>query len=298
MSSEHPSLSCPVCGAPLQKRSTAFCCENRHDFDIARQGYVNLLQPGHSSATGDDREMVAARTAFLESGTYAPFSDAVNRLCLCALSDLSCPAVIADAGCGEGYYTARLAKAFANAGHPARFFGLDLSKYACAHGAAAAKAERLPIQYAVCSLFHMPLFTASCDLLLNLFAPSAPEEFARIVRPGGFLCFAAPAADHLMELKALLYEQPYENKERIPVFPGFALRQTERVRFSFSLYEHRMALFRMTPYYFRTPRSGAQRLEALEAPMRVTGAVNVLLYERLAKEISATKTERTEHYEI
>ena len=206
--------------------------------------------------------------------------------------------MIADAGCGEGYYTARLAKAFANAGHPARFFGLDLSKYACAHGAAAAKAERLPIQYAVCSLFHMPLFTASCDLLLNLFAPSAAEEFARIVRPGGFLCFAAPAADHLMELKALLYEQPYENKERIPVFPGFALRQTERVRFSFSLYEHRMALFRMTPYYFRTPRSGAQRLEALEAPMRVTGAVNVLLYERLAKEIPATETERNEHYEI
>ena len=279
---EMPALRCPVCGAPLQKTQAAFCCERRHSFDLARQGYVNLLQPGHgAAATGDDRDMVAARTVFLESGAYAPFSDAVNRLCLSVLRPLGRQAVIADAGCGEGYYTGRLAQALERNQTAARLFAFDLSKYACAHGAKAARSQALPIQYAVCSLFHMPLAQNACDLLLNLFAPSAPEEFARVVRPGGFLCFATPAADHPMELKALLYEQPYENKEREPVFPGFALRHTEHVRFSFSLYEHRMALFRMTPYYFRTPRRGAERLEALPAPLAVTGAVNVLLYERL-----------------
>ena len=120
---------CPVCGNALEKREKQYICANGHSFDIARQGYVNLLtvQRRHSAHPGDTREQVASRREFLEGGFYAPISDALND----AAKRHGANGPILDVGCGEGYYSARLAKALG-----AELTGLDVSKEAVRWAAA------------------------------------------------------------------------------------------------------------------------------------------------------------------
>ena len=102
-------LICPICGLPLEKQDRQYTCNNRHGFDMARQGYVNLLtvQQKKSLHPGDTREQVLSRRSFLDGGFYQPIADA-----LCdAARELGAEGPIADIGCGEGYYSARLAEA-------------------------------------------------------------------------------------------------------------------------------------------------------------------------------------------
>ena len=91
-------LFCPICGKPLRKTDRALVCEDRHSFDIARQGYVNLLpvQQKHSKNPGDTREQVLSRRAFLEAGYYAPICDAL----IDAAKALHLTGPILDVGCG------------------------------------------------------------------------------------------------------------------------------------------------------------------------------------------------------
>ena len=108
-----PSLfRCPLCGSPLTREERGCICPARHSFDRAAAGYVHLLPPNrmHSKAPGDDREMVAARAAFLERGYYAPLRQALEELVLEASAHLEGP-VLLDSGCGEGYYTAGMFRA-------------------------------------------------------------------------------------------------------------------------------------------------------------------------------------------
>ena len=114
-----PSLfRCPLCGSPLTQEERGCICPARHSFDRAAAGYVHLLPPNrmHSKAPGDDREMVAARAAFLERGYYAPLRQALEELVLEASAHLEGP-VLLDSGCGEGYYTAGMFRALERAGH-------------------------------------------------------------------------------------------------------------------------------------------------------------------------------------
>ena len=102
-------LQCPICAASLQKKERTYGCDNGHCFDVARQGYIHLLpvQQKHSAQPGDTKEQVLARRAFLDGGFYAPIVQA-----LCALAQkYNCTGPILDAGCGEGYYSSRLADA-------------------------------------------------------------------------------------------------------------------------------------------------------------------------------------------
>ena len=101
-------LMCPLCGNPLTRQERAWVCENRHSFDIARQGYVNLLpvQQKRSLQPGDTKEQVASRRAFLDGGFYAPIREELCRIA----KDHGCAGPILDIGCGEGYYSAHLAK--------------------------------------------------------------------------------------------------------------------------------------------------------------------------------------------
>ena len=108
---------CPLCGSPLTQEERGCICPARHSFDRAAAGYVHLLPPNrmHSKAPGDDREMVAARAAFLERGYYAPLRQALEELVLEASAHLEGP-VLLDSGCGEGYYTAGMFRALERAG--------------------------------------------------------------------------------------------------------------------------------------------------------------------------------------
>lgn len=270
-------FTCPLCGQPLTREGRSLRCPERHSFDLAKEGYVNLLpvQHKHSAAPGDDRGMAAARRAFLEGGYYAPL-----RRALCELAVTHCsepePRVL-DSGCGEGYYTAGVYQALAGAGYRPRMAGIDISKVILK-----AAARRTPeVEFAVASAYHLPLADESVDLLIDCFSPLALEEFSRVLRPGGCFFYVVPAARHLWEMKAVLYDRPYPNEEKETPYPGFAYETIMSVDFRFTLssQEEIHALFQMTPYYWKTPRAGAERLAALDT-LELQAAFRIHVFRR------------------
>jgi 23S rRNA (guanine745-N1)-methyltransferase len=255
-------FACPTCGARLDRLEKAYVCPNGHNYDIASEGYVYLLPPNkkHSKMPGDDKAMVASRRRFLESGFYRIFSDELNRLALKYLpADGS---AVVDAGCGEGYYTGRLAEFFSANGVNPPLCGFDISKFAVK--AAAKKYRSIP--FAVGSMFGMPLPDSSAGLLTNVFAPIVPEEFARVVKPGGAMILAVPSERHLFGLKQILYDAPYENERQDTEYPGFQFIERVPVRGEIRTDDRQLIrdLFTMTPYFWKTPRAGSERLAAAE----------------------------------
>lgn len=265
---------CPVCGGAMDRGEGSCRCENGHSFDIAKEGYVNLLPANrrHSKAPGDDKGMAAARTRFLEGGWYEPLRDE-----LCKLAGEMAPTepVLLDAGCGEGWYTQALAEAAAAKG--GRTAGIDLSKPSIKKAA-----RRCPAgEFAVGTVYHLPLVEGSVDVMVNCFSPLAAKEFARVVRPGGMFLYVVPGPRHLWELKEILYEAPYENEERREEYPGFRWLDAVPVETAFTLTEGQAIrdLFRMTPYFWKTPQAGAARLAERER-LTVTAQFRVHILER------------------
>lgn len=254
-------LICPHCGAPLFRQERALRCPNGHSYDIARAGYCNLLQSARSGEhTGDSREMVAARRRFLDRGYYARLADG-----LCGRArDLTagqCAVNLVDAGCGEGYYTRRLAQALHDGGRLAESVGIDISKSATQYAA-----RRDPLtQYVTGSAYHMPLADGCAHLICSIFAPAPAAEFRRVLRPDGAVLCAAPGAEHLWELKCAVYDTPYKNREEKHALDGFRLTDRHKLTYQVHLDDAQdiQTLFAMTPYAHRTPRRGLERLHAL-----------------------------------
>ena len=276
---EGMSFCCPLCGEPLVREEHRAVCSQRHSFDVARQGYVHLLPVNkmHSKLPGDSREMVDSRRRFLEAGYYAPFRQELCRLAAACASQLGSPAgeglLLCDAGCGEGYYTAGLREALPQA----RVCGFDISKLAVK----AAVGKYKSVEFGVASSFAIPLREASVHLLTDVFSPLAAEEFARVVKPGGFFLYAVPGERHLYGLKELLYENPYENPHRETEYPGFRFVGRTAVRGEIRVPDSQTAvdLFTMTPYYWKTGPQAAQRLETVEGFSTEIG-FDFLLYQR------------------
>ena len=270
-------FACPACGKRLKRLEKTYVCPNGHSYDIASEGYVYLLPPNkkHSKAPGDDRQMVASRRRFLEAGFYRIFSDALNELALCSLPEPLSFAV--DAGCGEGYYTGRLAAFLSAHGESTSLCGFDISKAAVR---LAAKHYR-NIPFAVGSMFGIPVPDASADLLTDVFAPIVPGEFARVVKPGGTMILAVPGERHLYGLKEILYDAPYENERRDTEYPGFRFAERVPVRGNLATEDPQTMrdLFAMTPYYWKTPREGSERLAAARH-LETELAFDFLLYRR------------------
>ncbi len=255
---------CPLCAAPLERGAHSYLCPSGHCFDLAAAGHVSLLPANrkHSKNPGDDREMVAARAAFLEKGHYAPLKNALCALVARETAGLAAPRLL-DSGCGEGYYTAGLYQAMAAAGQDPSVAGVDLSKFALRRAA-----KRLPQgEFGVSSVYRLPLAEHSVDVVTNVFSPLAAEEFARVLRPGGLFCYVVPSARHLWELKEILYPKPYENPVKQENYTGFVWEGATRVRHRLRLDSQAdiMALFGMTPYAWKTPRAGVERLNRLTA---------------------------------
>ena len=242
---------CPLCAQPLRREEKRYVCPQGHSFDIARQGYVNLLtvQQKHSLGPGDTRQQVLSRRAFLESGFYAPISEALNQAAL----DYNAQGEILDVGCGEGYYSARLAAALG-----APLTGLDISKEAvrCAAGQYKAYA------WLCATAAHIPVPDGSVGTLSSLFALTLPGEFRRVLRKNGLFLQVLAAEDHLLGLKSIVYDVlTHKQKDTAPALPGFALLESRQIRFDFTAEgEQIQRLFAMTPHLFRIGKAGAQRL--------------------------------------
>ena len=244
-------LLCPICGEILDRIEKQYRCGNGHSFDLARQGYVNLLpvQQKRSLNPGDTREQVLGRRAFLETGCYEPISNALNE----TARELGAAGPILDVGCGEGYYSARLAEALG-----AELTGLDISKEAVRCAAAKYKGP----QWLCGTAAHLPVESGSAGVVTSLFALTMAEEFKRVLRPDGYFFQVLAAEDHLLGLKSIIYpELKFKEKNTVPEVPGFELVKSVPIRFTFTVEgEQVQNLLGMTPHVFRITKEGAQRL--------------------------------------
>lgn len=256
------SFLCPVCRETLTETGHGWVCANRHNFDKAKSGYVNLLLANakHAKIPGDNKQMVQARRAFLEKGYYQKLADALCEQAVDGLSGIAHPAVL-DAGCGEGYYTSAVEQQLSKVCKPT-VLGADISKFALD---AAAKRNK-QVRYGVASVFHLPVADDSCDAVMNLFAPYCGEEFRRVLKANGLLFLVIPGRRHLWELKEAVYDAPYENEVKDYALEGFTLIRTVRIADTIALTraEDIQNLFCMTPYSYKTSASDTARLQKLE----------------------------------
>ena len=251
---------CPICAQGLDRQDSRYLCPQGHSLDRAAAGYVHLLPANkiHSKDPGDDKGMATARNRFLSGDYYAPLRDALAELALAYAPE---GADILDAGCGEGYYSAALYRALVQGGKAPRMAGVDLSKHALRR---AAKREKA-IEFAVASVYDLPVADRQADLLVTCFSPLALEEFLRVLRPGGLYFYVVPGARHLWELKEVLYPNPYPNEEKLTPYRGLRYLEVKEVDGSIHLPDQQTIsdLFQMTPYFWKTPKEGAQRLSQL-----------------------------------
>ena len=245
------NLICPICEKPLCREEHRLVCPENHSFDIARQGYVNLLpvQRRHSAHPGDTREQVLSRREFLEGGFYAPIADAL----IAAAKKYDAVGPILDVGCGEGYYCTRLARAMGE-----ELAGLDISKDAVRYAAGKYK----DAQWLCATAARIPVEDGAAGLLTSLFALTLPEEFHRILRENGLFFQVLAAQDHLLGLKKIIYDELiFREKDTVPELPGFTLLESVPIRFSFTVEGAQVQnLFAMTPHLFRVSEAGADRL--------------------------------------
>lgn len=249
-------ITCPVCGDELNENEKSFFCRNGHCFDKAKEGYVNLLTGSHKDGAliGDNKVMAVLRRDFLNKGYFSPLADGlINTI---KSFDVPSP-VLLDICCGEGYYSQKVAESING-----NLYGFDLSKSMVR---LAAK-RKTGGTFFVANLSHIPIKDESVDTAFHLFAPFNEKEFSRVLKKSGYLITVVPGENHLFELKGAVYEKPYKNDEKLPETKVLTLTQKIKIKSEITL-ESRddiLALFGMTPYYYRTSPADKAKLLRLE----------------------------------
>ncbi len=238
---------CPLCHQPLIRQQASWHCDGRHQFDCAREGYVNLLPVQHkrSREPGDSAEMMQARRRFLNAGHYQRLQQRVVELL--AEHVPQDPVRLLDIGCGEGYYTNAVADKLSSRQH-AEIYGLDVSKVAIRYAA-----KRYPsIQFCVASSHRLPFADNSLDGALRIYAPCKAEELSRVVKKGGCLLTVTPGPRHLLQFKALIYPQVKLHPLNDEQLTGFQPVHEESVSYGMRLNgEEACTLLQMTPFAWR-----------------------------------------------
>ncbi|SCL61623.1 putative RNA methyltransferase [Micromonospora chersina] len=292
-------LRCPVCAEPLAETTAgtarALRCPRRHSFDIARQGYVNLLA-GRAPHTGDSAEMVAARADFLAAGHYAPVAAALAAAAVRVADRVRAvgpparfvPAdvppgdagpypLVVDAGAGTGWYLAAVLAALPDAVGLA----LDVAKPALRR---AARAHPRAAAALADTWQRLPLADRSAAVLLNVFAPRNGAEFHRVLDPAGALLVVTPAGDHLAELVAALDLLRVDPAKADRVAGSLSGQFTEesatehRARLELSRTEVATLVGMGPSAWHADPGPLAERIAALPEPTPVTLAVRLAVH--------------------
>ena len=283
-------LACPVCGRGFTLRPPALRCANGHSFDIARQGYVNLLPGGARPGTADTAEMVAARQAFLAAGHYTPLAGAIADLAAATVPAGPRPCVL-DAGSGPGYYLAAVLDRLAGrpsgpAGPPAEAgpgpagLAMDISARALRR---AARAHPAIGAVGWDTWRPFPVRDAVMSLVLDVFAPRNAAEFRRVLRDDGALIVVTPAPGHLAELTgpAGLLAVDERKDERLAASLGahFTLARDQELSLGLRLTRAEAgALAGMGPSARHAGPDGGGRLAARSEPIAVTAAFRIACY--------------------
>jgi 23S rRNA (guanine745-N1)-methyltransferase len=264
-------LQCPVCRQLLSSSAGGYRCSNKHHFDAARQGYVNLLlaHQKHSKEPGDSAEMIRSRRRFLDLGLYDRVSDGINKAVAAHLPGLKQGRTfsILDAGCGEGFYLKRLKESLANRPGDSiaiDYYGVDISKFAVRQATHRDKTMR----WLVASIVDLPFGPSSFDIVLNVFSPVDFAEFSRILRKTGRLVIISPGPRHLYSLREIIYPiaREHAHSAMIEQAKGLFSPSTEtRINYQIELKSagEIMDLLAMTPYFWNIDLSTKSRVEAL-----------------------------------
>jgi len=274
-------LICPICKSGLKaiEASNTYRCMNNHTFDIARQGYVNLLTSNQKSskAPGDSKEMVLARREFLDKGYYELLSDHINDLITARFEHASgADHTLLDIGCGEGYYLSRLLKSPAIQPYGPITYGLDISKDAVKIAASAVKSGN----WLVGNSHFIPLKGGSFECILSVFSPILSSEISRLLRPEGIFLRVLPGPEHLLEIRQIIYPQVIQGPEKTQVesYPELNFVKEEPVRYQITLNAAELStLVKMTPHFWKTTKADKAKLDTLNE-LTVTIDMRILIY--------------------
>lgn len=274
-------LTCPLDGMRLQLQDGSLKCPQGHSYDLARQGYVNLLpvQQKKSRDPGDSKEMIAARKRFLESGFYAPIAARLSEIssaCFPTSGSLSC----LDAGCGEGYYLAFFMSYLEQINGPdVQVIGLDISKAAIV----AASQRHQAVTWVVGNSQHAPVLPASIDIIWSVFGFQHLSGFKNMLHRHGKLIMVEAGAEHLIEIRKIIYPHVRQAlSESTDAFSdaGFKLMDSQRLTYQTPVMTSvQLAdLLLMTPHLFRASRTGKEAIDQVDR-MALTVDVNFRVYE-------------------
>ncbi|MDD5267723.1 MAG: 23S rRNA (guanine(745)-N(1))-methyltransferase [Methylococcales bacterium] len=261
---EEPNVlyACPVCRVPLylQQSGKSFACQNQHNFDLAKEGYLNLLpvQDRHSKEPGDSKQMMIARREFLEAGFYEPMGKAVAMMVDAGITEGQGMRLL-DLGCGEGYYSRIMAR-YCNHSEQIAFHGIDIAKFAIA-----AAAKKQPnARFAVASSKRLPYPGEYFDFVLRVFAPSDDDELRRVLKPSGYFLTVTPGPRHLWQLKEFIYSEVKEHASENPVPQGFEQSAAQRISYKITPNSRqRIALLQMTPFAWQANESIRQAISSV-----------------------------------
>lgn len=251
---------CPICQNPLIQHlpSRGYYCSNKHHFDLAKEGYLNLLPAQHkkSKEPGDSRAMMRARRNFLEAGFYQPMAQALANIIKQHLSEIT-PMHILDVGCGEGYYCRQIETCIEPL-ESIDLHGIDIAKNAIL---AAAK-KQSSARFIVASSKSMPYTDQYFDLVLRVYAPCNDQEITRALKPNGLLLIVTPGPRHLWQLKEFIYQEVKEHAVDVPLPAGFEQIDSQRVSYKIQPdQDQRMALLQMTPFAWRANATTQNKIQ-------------------------------------
>lgn len=256
-------LICPICKKVLIEQDNQLCCDNNHSYDVARQGYINLLPVQHkkSKDPGDSKEMISARQQFLETGAYLPVAEKLNKIVLELLSGNKMISIL-DAGCGEGFYLDLCYKK-CKLQYPEiefRFLGLDISKPAIM---ASAKRNK-NITWVVGTNKAPPVVPHTFDIVFCMFGFCDLDIISKVLKPDGKVILVDAGSDHLLELRLILY--PHIKESRSKVIPsGFNLINEDSVKYIVKLNKDQITnLLVMTPHLYRASKIGKEQAMKLQ----------------------------------
>ena len=239
------AFACPICQENLTLVETSLKCNNRHSFDIAKFGYVNLA-PQIKQSTNYDKENFQNRQQILEAGFYQAILEGVSDL----LAANPSAKTVLDIGCGEGFYSRKLQES-----HPDKtFYAFDISKDSVQ---IAAKSEpNWAVNWFVGDLARLPIKDASMDILLDIFSTANYGEFRRVLSQNGILIKVIPTENHLKEIRQMvqdhLTKKDYSNQDIKEHFQEhFTIQSSQIASLTKPITpEQRQALLSMTPLLF------------------------------------------------
>ena len=244
------AFACPICQENLILVESSLKCSNRHSFDLAKFGYVNLALQIKQSANYD-KENFQNRQEILEAGFYQAILEVVSDL----LSNSKNAKTILDIGCGEGFYSRKLQER-----HPDKtFYAFDISKDSVQ---IAAKSEpNWAVNWFVGDLARLPITDASMDILLDLSSPANYGEFRRVLSKDGILIKVIPTKNHLKEIRQKVQDQltnkDYSNQDIKEHFQeNFTILSNQTASLTKTITtEQLQALLSMTPLLFHVDQS-------------------------------------------